>query len=402
MRILVLHRKQPETRKTIDDHLYSFRRYVKNACFFYCDVKDTVPFFLTWLKWDGIIVHYTLLAEKFALNHKHSPYRHLPKRLRVMEGYKVALPQDEYFHTEAVIRFFKSSGIQTVFTCLPQSEHEKVYPLQKTGLKHRITTLTGFVDEASLTQYQGATHDKRPIDLGYRARHLPYWFGRHAQLKHEIAQLKFKSLRCDISTRPEDTFYGDAWIDFIRSCRAMLGCEGGVSLLHRDDRIKAATESYLKTHPEASFDEVEQNCFPNTDGNLRLFTLGPRHFECAMAKTCQVLVEGEYQGVFQPGIHYIELKRDFSNLGDVESQLQDVRHCEAIAERAYRDIVASGHYSYRKFACDVVEHIKENGAPPQRGQQLLSLLVRVLLMMHTSFRLLLNKMRKIKRKWVSE
>jgi len=398
MRILVLHRKQPEKRKTIEDHLYSFKRYAKNARFYYCDVKDTVPFFLTWMKWDGIILHYTLLAEKFALDHKHSPYRRLPKRLGVMGGYKVAIPQDEYFHSDAVIRFFKSSGIQSVFTCLPPGEYEKVYPLQETGLKRRITTLTGFVDEESLSKFQGPRHDKRPIDLGYRARHLPYWFGRHAQLKHEIARLKFESLRCDISTRPEDTFYGDSWIDFIRSCRAMLGCEGGVSLLHKDDRIKVKTESYLKTHPEASFDEAEQNCFPNVDGNLRLFTLGPRHFECAMAKTCQVLVEGDYQGVFQPGVHYIELKRDFSNLDDVRAQLQDIRHCEAIAERAYRDIVESGKYSYRKFARDVVDHIQENRTPAPR-QPLRFFLAAGLLAAHSGFRSLLHELRKIKRKW---
>lgn len=123
-------------------------------------------------------------------------------------------------------------------------------------------------------------------------------------------------------------------------------------------KIRQDVENYVEKHPHASFDEVEKECFPNQDHTLKLFALSPRHFECAMAKTCQVLLEGEYDGVFQPGIHYIELKRDFSNLNQVVQQIKDTPTCEKIAERAYQDIVLSGNYTYRKFTETVADHVK--------------------------------------------
>ena len=90
---------------------------------------------------------------------------------------------------------------------------------------------------------------------------------------------------------------------------------------------------------------------------MKLFAISPRHFECAMTKTCQVLVEGDYQGVLEPGRHYIELKRDYSNLDEVIEKIQDRELCEQIAERAYEEVVASGKYTYRLLAEQVAAHL---------------------------------------------
>jgi hypothetical protein len=402
VKVLVLYKRRVNDRRTINDHLYSFRNYINDVDLYYCDISLSLPFFINWIKFDGVILHYTLLAEKFALKHIGFPYSQLSKNLSRLTGYKIAIPQDEYYNTDAVIEFFQQCGVQTVFTCLPSSEFDKIYPLDKTGLQHRITTLTGFIDENSLDKFIGPIHSKRAIDIGYRARKLQYWYGRHAQLKHEIAlrfnRLNQSQLKTDISTRIEDVFYDDDWIEFIKNCRTMLGCLGGVSLFHKDDRIIKKTENYLKKYPDASYDEVEQACFPHEEGNLNLFTLGPRHFECAMAKTCQVLVEGEYQGIFKPGIHYIELKKDFSNIEDVLKQIADVDHCEKIAERAFQDIVLSEKYTYRRFAVDVIDHIRAHGER-QPQQRFRSSFVKFLLSIHTFMRTTKLRLGKIKRRF---
>jgi hypothetical protein len=181
----------------------------------------------------------------------------------------------------------------------------------------------------------------------------PY-LGRHAMLKAELAdavgaRAGAHGLRVDLSTRAEDTFYGDDWYRFLASCRYTIGVEGGASVLDRDGSVQACVEA----QPEGrTFDELEAACFPGRDGELALFAISPRHLEACATRTVQILVEGAYSGVLEPGAHYLELRRDLSNL---DALLATVAAGDAadVAERAYADIVASGRYTYRRFVEDV-------------------------------------------------
>ncbi len=101
-----------------------------------------------------------------------------------------------------------------------------------------------------------------------------------------------------------------------------------------------------------SFDELEAKCFPGRDGELALFAISPRHLEACATRTVQILVEGSYSGVLQPGVHYLELKRDLSNL-DAVLETVAAEDSREIAERAYADIVASGRFTYRRLVEDV-------------------------------------------------
>ena len=66
-----------------------------------------------------------------------------------------------------------------------------------------------------------------------------------------------------------------------------------------------------------------------------------------------MLIEGEYDGVLTAGEHYIELKEDFSNLESVLDQIESGERREEIAERAYRDVVASGEWNYSRMVADL-------------------------------------------------
>jgi len=365
MRILIITRTLNEqVRKTVWDHLYSFKHYVKDVDFFYCDICLRLPFFLQWVEWDGVIIHYALLAERF----DQSYWKYLLKGLKPMrklKGAKTAIPQDEYAHIVELQELCRECGIDTVFTCALPVDYDKIYPLEETGLKHRFTTLTGFVDENTLEKIEKLSQEnsQRDIDIGYRARKLPYWLGRHGQIKSEIAEKTLAHplpchLKVDISTDPRDVFYEDEWLKFLLRSRTTLGCLGGASLFDPDGTLCKKIQAYVKNNPQASFDEVERECFPGKDFSLNLFALSPRHFECAMTKTCQILLEGNYQGVLIPGRHYIELKSDYSNLDEVILKAADADYCRKLAEATYNDLVASGKYTYRTFAQKVVDHIR--------------------------------------------
>lgn len=391
MRILVLH-KAWCGRKTVQDHLYSFKRYVDGVEFFYCFIYLRIPQFLKLIDWDGVIVHYSLLAERFDDTYSKELLEHLAE-IKSLTGVKVALPQDEYVKPAEFWDFYKKAGIDTIFTCALPIDYDKLYPLDKTGVKERITTFTGFVDEDSLKIVKELAEEVpvRDVAIGYRARSLPYWLGKHGQIKKEIADKVLaapnsKQMTLDISTDDKDVFLGDDWFRFLLRCRTVLGCLGGSSIYDPHGKIKARVEGYVKEHPQAGFKEVEEVCFPGQDYTLNLFALSPRHFECAMTKTCQILLEGDYQGVFQPGKHFIELKENYSNIEEVLAKAADETLCKEIAENTYRDIVESGKYTYSAFANQVVDHIRSRSIHPSSPKPWRTSLVRCLVRLHDRLR----------------
>lgn len=390
MKILIIYSEfEANFRKTIYDHLFSFRDYGEGIEVHYCDILTRAPFYLRFVTYDAIIFHYTVLARRW------TPYiwkmvMRSNKFLRHRASIKAAIPQDEYAHTDALCKMFKDYGVGTVFTCASPVDYQTLYPSHQTGLTHYKTIFTGYVDENTLKKIQSMPPLPREIDIGYRARNLPYWIGSFGQLKKKVgdaflAKKPQSSLTIDVSTDNADVFYGDDWIHFLRRCRTVLGCLGGSSLYDPDGRSRYQTERFMKEHPNASFEEVEKVCFPGKDHTLSLFALSPRHFECAMTKTCQVLVEGDYHSVFLPGKHYIEIKKDFSNIDEVLDKIADRSLCESIAEQTYRDVVASGNYTYRAFVSQIVDHLKEIHVPRREstiGKVLFLLVGRLLQLRH--------------------
>lgn len=365
MKILCIYNlREKNARNTIDEHLYSFRRY-SDEDVYYLNVAFGIPWYIEKIYFDVVIYHYTF----FALKWDPKQFERLRKkcgRLKYISGYKIAMPQDEYIYSIIINLFFRDFGIKTVYTCLPPSDYQKVYDKEISGLDYYFSVPAGFIDETAVNRYANESPplSERPIDIGYRARKVPYWLGKHGNIKWLLGEkfnnaAKHHNLKTDISSDPEGFFMGKDWYRFLQSCKVFIGCEGGASLHDPTGEIRQKVEEYVQLNPNVSFEEVESVCFPGLDGNLNLFAISPRHYECCITKTCQTLVEGEYGGIFKPGIHYIEIKKDWSNVDQVVNKINDIKYCQEIADNAYRDIVQSGLYTYRGFVERVLSHVKE-------------------------------------------
>lgn len=386
MKILVLYRMQTwrPQRKTIEDHLQCFGRYLDEAEVYYCNVLTGLPSYLRWIDFDGIIMHTTLMDRDPRLPRW---WKHISKQLAPigqMAGVKIGLPQDDWENTKTLWELFRLTGTKVLFTPIASDHFETIYPKRESGVDDCHTTLCGYVDDTFQSKAAALAQEitDRPIDIGFRVRHMGYLCGRLGTIKHALVE-KFDALKgqtalkIDVSDKGSDVIYGDDWIRFLLRCRVMLGCPGGSSLLDLDGSIREKVEAYVKQHPEATYEQVEEACFKGKEGSICVSAISPRHFECAITRTCQVLIEGSYSGdqILRPGVHYIELKRDFSNLSDVLAQVADERHCQTIAARAYQDLVASNRYTYRAFAHEVFETIKRRERSPQPAQPLRSRLV---------------------------
>lgn len=361
-------------RATTKDHLYCFRNYSQNRCFYLNIARKSEPYYeeipeiIKKIKFDLIIFHVDLLGflwPPYSLEHFSSRVG----ALKSINAVKVALMQDEYYNTRSLNKFINEFDINYVFSLAPESEWKKIYTDVNFEKVKFFRNLPGYLDDNTLSRIKELEKNivERPIDIGYRAHGIRHWLGSHGYLKIQIAdefsrRASQSGLAIDISTRFEDTFFGDDWYKFLLQSKYTISVEGGASIQDRDGTIRERTEKYLQLHPDASFNEIEKNCFPGIDGSFNYVAISPKHLEACATRTCQLLIEGEYNGILKPGIHYIGLKRDFSNIDEVLVELGNEDRRARIVERAYKDIVESGKYSYRNFVTFVL-----NNAAPKKG-----------------------------------
>jgi hypothetical protein len=364
---------QHPLRSTLEDHLYSLRRYSQARCFYANAMLGPVPGWMRRIEHDAIVFHTSFLSAMRWDPRVAPVLRERALALRESPAIKAAMPQDEFLRSGDLSAFIADAGVDVVFSVSPASEWPKIYA----GVDHERVrfepTLTGYLDERTMTRIGEILDEspKRSNDVFYRAGAERPYLGRHGMLKTEIAEAgrteaQARGLRADISVSPGDALFGDDWFRALAASRWTLGVEGGASILDDDGALRAATERYVAEHPDASFDEIEQACFPGRDGELSLFAVSPRHLEACATRTGQILVEGGYSGVLEPGRHYLPVRPDLSNLGDVLEEARDESRRLELTEAAHRDVVASGRYTYRGFV-EGVERVLLAAPARRRG-----------------------------------
>lgn len=151
-------------------------------------------------------------------------------------------------------------------------------------------------------------------------------------------------LACDIRSQ---RMRRAEWAGFLNRCHGVIGAESGTYYLDRDGRTLRNARAYLSRHPDASFADVYAACFRDALGYVSGKAVSSRHFEPVGTKTCQLLVEGHYNGILEPGRHYISVKRDLSNVTDAIRQFQDIGHRAGIVEQAYEHVRSAHTYAHR-------------------------------------------------------
>ncbi len=273
--------------------------------------------------------------------------------LRTYRGLKLMSVQDEYDRTETLRQGIEELGFDVVFTCVPQSTLSYVYPRERFPRTEFITVLTGYVPE-HLAATSGTTPlERRPIVIGYRGRDIGARYGELGFWKSEIGRrMKAicleRGIRCDIEVTEGSRFHGEGWYAFVGTCRTMLGSESGSNAFDFDGSIERQYEALKRAKPGLSYEEFWPYV-AERERDIGMGQISPRVFEAAALRTPMILLTGRYSGLIQPGEHYVELKKDFSNVDEVLREIEDIPALEAMADRAYKRLIASGTYSYHRF-----------------------------------------------------
>ena len=334
---------------TVTDHLDAFVNFSRHRVTQLSFLRR-LPSRLQLERFDVVVIHYSIAVGYLR---DHYINAEAQARIRDFNGLKVVFIQDEYRSVHSVWESLKNLRADILFTCVPESEIEKVYPDGVLPRVTKINTLTGYVPENLVSRMPQKIVD-RPIDVGYRSRKPPFWLGRLGNEKREIASTfivrgKDTRLQMDISCEESDRIYGEKWIDFVSSCKVMLGVESGASVFDFTGGIQKTVDKYMAVNPSADFERVHEEFLQPYEGRIRLNQISPRCFEAAALGTVMVLFEGEYSGVLKPGRHYIPLKKDFSNFNQVVELLKDNDALQEMADRTRQEVALNPLYSYQSF-----------------------------------------------------
>jgi len=179
---------------------------------------------------------------------------------------------------------------------------------------------------------------ERPIDVGYRAYDSPAYLGHNERREMHDRFLKAgkdSGLKVDLSLDPEDRFDEKGWANFLNQCRGQLGTEAGGDYFELTDATRLAVNAYLEDHPEAAVTELHDRFFANYENPVPMRIISGRNVEAAGTKTVQILLRGEYGGLFEPDTHYIPVSKDFSDIDVALQKLNDREYSEQVTENAY-------------------------------------------------------------------
>jgi len=357
MRLLVLYHAGFTYTPMILHYLESMRNHSAHEVEYF-NVDSRYGEGLDFSAYDAVFVNFCVVS----VARVPEPPKFLPRLVAALHAYrgvKIASVQDEYDFTNAVKRFFRQIGVDIILTNVPQEAVRTIYHETAFGHVRFETVQTAYLaDEVLLDPEHLLPLAERPIALGYRGRVLPYRLGDVGWHKSEVgyqfqAACANRGLACDIACDEESRFIGDAWIDFVRRCRVMLGTQSGANVfdfdgdlhrrltaIHKGDPVNF---SYAKVRDEVSAHAVD----------FDMGQVSARIFEAAASRTALALVRGSYSGVIEPDEHYVPIEPDYSNVDQVIDRILDLDAMQAMADRTYTHVVGNPANRYQGLVARV-------------------------------------------------
>jgi hypothetical protein len=343
----------------LNHHVFALQRNFPEHDYLYHDATLPLPDYVAVQDFDAIVLDVSFLTARWASLDFLQARKDAYAFVRESAAVKVAFPQDEYDCNVLLDDWMCEWNVDVVFSVIA-SGWDVLYPRYHKQGNIRLG-YTGYIDE-SLIDRPTKPFQQRTIDIGYRARKLPPYFGRVGQAKWTIGRdvallARNTGLNVDIELGDQGTLFGDAWLSFIDNSKFTLGANSGSSLLDPTGEIQRHVRTYLAANPEATFEDVEAACFVGQEGLYSFTAISPRVLEAALLDSAQILVDGEYSGIVKPGEHYIPIREDASNFEEVRAAMSDTAEVVRMVRRCRETILSVDALRYRNKAKMTLELI---------------------------------------------
>jgi len=252
--------------------------------------------------------------------------------------------------------------------------------------------------------YPEIPNNDRSIDIGTTSHR--YWPFLGDQERNNIMEffsnLKRDDLKIEIQSSKgvQGRYTVDSWPKFLNSCKGTVATEAGGYYLEKDDRtvtnimkhfrnkqgfakrmlstameryksvvpvivsiqvqklIKTITGkrvSYNDTYYNFDFEEIYELFFKNYKNPLNGKTISSRHFDAIGTKTCQIMFGGRYNDMLIADKHYIDLKRDFSNIKEVLERFKDDTYRNSMVDETYE--YALNNHTHAHRIDELISHV---------------------------------------------
>jgi hypothetical protein len=249
---------------------------------------------------------------------------------------------NEYDILDEKLAFIQKTGAEFICTQLPSEAAQYLY---RECAGSRIVEMPHALNPRSYFKIQNG---ERGTDVGFRGDiYWPFvgdrertdlieWFEQNGAAR---------GLTVDIQRQRVGR---EEWNVFLNGCRAVIGAESGTYYLNERGRLLDRARAYnLKENTAATFDEVFRLFFAGQHREVSGKSISSRHFEPIGARTCQILLEGHYNGILRPNEHYIPVKRDLSDIDTAIERFRDEPARHRMIEETYDYVMANHTYQHR-------------------------------------------------------
>jgi hypothetical protein len=304
-----------------------------------CNINNLVHYgrcLLTLRRYDLVVVSHAAAGDDMTVLLRSAHW------LRRRRGKLVMFIGNEYDLLDEKIGFIEAVGAEFICSQLPTPAARYLY--RECG-GSRILSMPHALNPKV---YQPRCGTERPVDIGFIGD--VYWpFVGDRERTDLIEAFERDGARWGLKCQIRKLRIARAeWAGFLNTCKGTIGAESGTYYLNDRGRLLAAAREYnLLQHREASFDEVFEKFYRGQPREVSGKSISSRHFEPIGTKTCQILLEGEYNGVLAADEHYISVRKDRSNLDEAVRRVRDEGYRQTIAERAYEHVMTNHTYAHR-------------------------------------------------------
>jgi hypothetical protein len=273
------------------------------------------------------------------------PLSLLESYFKIRKGKLLVFVGNEYCLMPEKINFIKNTDADFVASQLPKDAAMWLYG---DCTKSKVLLVPHALNSSVYSAYQD--HEQRKIDIGFVGDRYSLAIGdiERTELIEYFAKKDFRQkLNIDIRLGRKLRLSREKYVDFLNSIRGTIGAESGTYYLEKTDETQKKVEAFLSRYPKTTFEEVYDRFFKDYSNPVNGKAISSRHFESIGTKTCQILLEGRYNDILEPDVHYISLKKDYSNVDGVMKRFRDKDLVRKITDEAYEYTMDSHTYDQR-------------------------------------------------------
>jgi hypothetical protein len=293
--------------------------------YFVMNANDVIPKLVKSHKFDGVIFTSTFMD----LISDPSISRRIIQKfdfLSSASGYKIALPQDDYWMSEIRDAWYTSMQINCVYpVCAPEHWNTLLPTYSKSG--EIVQGYTAYIGPRLLRMWEESSPASvKSYDIVYRSTKFPLYPNTLGFIKGSLGD-RFEEAAFNhgfqFSLNVSGSFIkGDKWKDFLTDSRAVLGSPSGSSTLVRGESDFRAIRAIKEPTSVRTYENLD-SLLPSECLGVDYTAISPRNLEAAALGCLQILAPGSYGNILKPGRDYIPLDFTFENLKQIEKCLKD-------------------------------------------------------------------------------